>query len=272
MNFYNELIKKCIEFRKPFSAGKLGSTECRGILNIISSKSIQWTQELEVNAGVFPLEEASVRNWAVEWLSSLGALDLVLQWCTIDRLLIDAYAKSAIVCDRFPDIDPFTHGLEGWHYSLGDRTVCVVHPMKNTIERQASVFGQIWPGARLGRLICIKSPYPPAINPVGSRSSYQEELTIMKNQISDLTFDICIVGAGAYSLPLCAHVKQIGKVAIHLGGGTQLFFGIRGGRWDSRIGTSWNGEDFYASSKYWRHPEGSDIPRYASLVEGGCYW
>jgi len=272
VNFYNELIRQCIDFKKPFCVGKLGETEARNILNIINTRSIRWSLDLEVNAGVFPLTEPVVRDWAVEWVSSLGSLDLVLQWSSVDKLLIDAYTKGAILCKSFGDIDPFMHGPSGWHYNLHDRRLCVVHPMKETIESQIPLFAKIWPGARLGEVVCVKSPYPPAIEPGIKRNSYQEELAKMKEEIERAAFDVCIVGAGAYSLPLCAHAKKLGKVGIHLGGGTQLLFGIRGGRWDGRVGTSWEGEQFYATSEYWRHPLASDIPRLAALVEGACYW
>ena len=45
-------------------------------------------------------------------------------------------------------------------------------------------------------------------------------------------FDVAIIGCGAYGMPLAAMLKQAGKQAIHLGGATQLLFGIKGKRWE----------------------------------------
>ena len=35
-------------------------------------------------------------------------------------------------------------------------------------------------------------------------------------------------------MPLAAFIKSIGKKAVHLGGSTQILFGIKGERWDER--------------------------------------
>jgi hypothetical protein len=79
-------------------------------------------------------------------------------------------------------------------------------------------------------------------------------------------YDVCIIGAGAYGLPLGAHAKLRGKVAIHMGGATQILFGIKGRRWDHHevIGR------LYRDS--WVRPRPSEIPRAAGSVEDGCYW
>ena len=40
----------------------------------------------------------------------------------------------------------------------------------------------------------------------------------MKAEINKSNYDICILGCGAYGFPLAAHVKRMGKKAIHMGG------------------------------------------------------
>ena len=44
-------------------------------------------------------------------------------------------------------------------------------------------------------------------------------------------YDVVLIGAGAFSLPLVAHAKRRGKVGIHMGGSLQILFGILGKRW-----------------------------------------
>ena len=51
-------------------------------------------------------------------------------------------------------------------------------------------------------------------------------------EISEIDFEIAIIGAGAYGLPLGAFIKKIGRQAIHLGGATQILFGVRRARWE----------------------------------------
>lgn len=48
-------------------------------------------------------------------------------------------------------------------------------------------------------------------------------------------YDVAIVGAGAYSLPLAAHARDAGHAAIQMSGATQLLFGIKGKRWDDHL-------------------------------------
>jgi chemotaxis response regulator CheB len=73
-------------------------------------------------------------------------------------------------------------------------------------------------------------------------------------------------GAGAWSLPLVAHAKSLGAFAIHLGGATQILFGIKGGRWDMHPEVS----AFY--NEAWTRPSLCETPQGIQKIEGGCYW
>ena len=107
----------------------------------------------------------------------------------------------------------------------------------------------------------------------------------MEDEISKIQFDICLLGCGAYGLPLAAHVKRLGKQAIHMGGGVQLLFGIKGKRWEEeyKIATEKNifgynvpfslNLDYYKLfNEYWVNPSSDETPKSAKSVEGACYW
>ena len=82
-----------------------------------------------------------------------------------------------------------------------------------------------------------------------------------------IDFDVAILGCGAYAFSLGAFIKRdLGKCAVHLGGATQLLFGIRGGRWDS-----WPCFNIYFN-KYWTRPDESERPSNYKFHEGGAYW
>jgi len=82
----------------------------------------------------------------------------------------------------------------------------------------------------------------------------------MCDQMTQMEFDVAIIGCGAYGFPLAACAKRLGKQAIHLGGATQLLFGIKGKRWGD-IG-----------NEHWVHPLPEEHPQGFEKVEGGCYW
>ena len=93
-----------------------------------------------------------------------------------------------------------------------------------------------------------------------------ERLDRMRAGIECKTFDVALIGAGGMSLPLACHAKRMGAIGFHMGGATQLLFGIRGRRWD-------NYEDincFFNDS--WTRPSAAETPATATLVEDGCYW
>ena len=84
----------------------------------------------------------------------------------------------------------------------------------------------------------------------------------MENEISRKDFDVALIGCGAYGFPLAAYVKRLGKQAIHVGGPLQLYFGIKGKRWDN--------SGLY--NEYWISPSDNERPKNLNKVEGGCYW
>jgi len=90
----------------------------------------------------------------------------------------------------------------------------------------------------------------------------------MKEQLKKINFDVLLVGAGAYSLPLCTFAKSQGKVGIHLGGNTQLMFGILGKRWLGRNSSI----DHRYFNDAWIHPLPEDTPKECRKIEDGCYW
>ncbi|MFQ3577702.1 MAG: hypothetical protein SNJ52_01655 [Verrucomicrobiia bacterium] len=93
-----------------------------------------------------------------------------------------------------------------------------------------------------------------------------EALESMIQSVRKLEFDVALIGAGAFGLPLAAAIKRMGKMGIHIGGSLQLFFGILGKRWEDR------GIDKYAVIENWVRPVPEETPVEARDVEGGCYW
>ena len=84
--------------------------------------------------------------------------------------------------------------------------------------------------------------------------------------IVEIDFDIAIIGCGAYGFPLAAHVKRKGKQAIHMGGATQILFGIKGNRWEEHdiISKLFN--------EHWIRPNKNETPKNSGNIEDACYW
>ena len=93
-------------------------------------------------------------------------------------------------------------------------------------------------------------------------ASWEDGLDKLAAEVASNEFDVALIGAGAWSLPLGRRIKQMGKSAIHMGGETQLLFGIKGKRW-----VNYN---IYNSA--WVNADPEETPEDTNRVEDGCYW
>jgi hypothetical protein len=152
---------------------------------------------------------------------------------------------------------------------LAGKRVLVISPFAATIEQQYRKRRRLWPTNPEVLpdfdLSVLRSPLSAFLAPP-EYPDWFAALDAMKEQMASLKFDAVIVGAGAWSLPLVAYGKQLGAWSIHMGGATQLLFGIKGGRWDNftKVASLYNDD--------WTRPSTTETPGNVALVEGGCYW
>jgi hypothetical protein len=94
-----------------------------------------------------------------------------------------------------------------------------------------------------------------------------EALEFMEDLMDEIDYEVAIIGCGAYGMSLAAHAKRNGKVAIHLGGWTQMLFGVYGKRWILD-------QPKYAQiiNSYWIRPNKNERIKNLAKIEGGCYW
>ena len=169
-----------------------------------------------------------------------------------------------------------------WTLALKGKKVLVVHPFDQSIRYQYLHRDKLFENKDIlpeFELITFRAVQSVA----GTKTPFKdwfEALKYMEDKISEIDFDICIIGCGAYGLPIAAHVKKIGKKAFHLGGGTQLLFGIKGKRWEENYPKVWNyrpNESINTNyndlfNKFWGYPDEKEKPDNAKSVENACYW
>lgn len=170
---------------------------------------------------------------------------------------------------HFQHLDPaksLEKDLRPWSLELEGKRVLVVHPFEKSIyhqfERRHNVRGVAeWlPNLELE----VLKP-PTELGAGNSRTRWLENYQKVSSELRSRTFDVAIIGAGAYGLPLAAEVKKLGKVGIHLGGTTQLLFGVSGSRWDGKAPFS-----LYQDAS-WIRPLESDLFAGVGGIEGGSY-
>ena len=159
--------------------------------------------------------------------------------------------------------------ISGWSAALAGRRGLVVHPFRKTIVAQYARRAQLFPGKNVlpefASLTVVQ-----AVQGLGGQdtgyASWFDALAAMEREMDAADYDVAIVGAGAYGLPLAAHARDTGHAAIQMSGATQLLFGIKGKRWDSHpiIGKLYNDA--------WVRPDETEGITHKEKVEGGSYW
>jgi hypothetical protein len=165
-------------------------------------------------------------------------------------------------------LDPF-YVEHPWTAALAGKVVLVASPFVDSIGRQYRRRELIWPArpALLPEfaLELMRLPFSAGL----VKSPFEDWFQARAALIADLqsrSFDVLLVGGGAFSLPLVVAARDMGKIGIHLGGSTQVLFGVRGGRWDRHPVIS----AFF--NRHWTRPSPAETPRNHQQVEAGAYW
>lgn len=171
---------------------------------------------------------------------------------------------------RFAELakmEPYDY-VHPWSRALAGKKVLVVHPFVDTMVKQYQKRESLWDNPNVlpdFELCTIKAVQSIAGEEVPFKDWF-EALRYMETQMDAIDYDVAIIGCGAYGFSLAAHAKRMGKKAIHLGGATQILFGIKGKRWDDMPAVN----KFY--NEYWVYPALAETPKNKDRVENGCYW
>jgi hypothetical protein len=265
----NDAIKAIIRNGNPFLINRMRS-EMDVIFKMMKGIPLADANynSLFVNCGVYPYaDQEQIGNFTRETLASLYLTD-AWGYCTYfvpyQDWFIHNASRSKCVFD-FTALEPFYHE-EPWTLELKGKKVLIIHPYVDTMKKQESKLLDIWKGKPLFENTEFK--YLKAVQSIagnGPHSSWSESYEHMKTQISEIDFDVALLGCGGYGMPMSGHIKSIGKSAVYVGGGLQLVFGIKGKRWDES-----DVSGFY--NEHWVRPSQEEMPNNYTLVEGGCYW
>lgn len=293
----NDKIYKLLTSSQPCMISRFGTGEIGILVNylavhnnsnffnrcyqyIVNNHGLPWWDKLvyksmHLNAGIFPTTIDTLERFSERYLQDIPEIDLLGSFNPTEVLMplrVDVqYVHLECLYPFFVE-RPWTRALRG-------KKILVIHPFVDSIKLQHSrhylIFENpdIFPEYEISFVKAVQSN-------AGAEVPFKdwfEALKWMEDEISTRDFDIAIIGCGAYGLPLAAHVKRLGKKAIHLGGGSQLLFGIKGKRWDNNA-YHWDNlpqlDTNYSSlyNPYWVRPSSSETPSSATKVENACYW
>lgn len=205
-------------------------------------------------SGLKPLSSETLEKFFALMTQSFTEIDLLASWVRGESFY-EEYFTGSNFCE-LNDIEPY-RSPKPWTAALEGKTVLVVHPFDHTIRRQYFENRmQIFPGTKVLPLFNLLTFRPPRshFGEIRDASHWFELLDRMIEETLALEFDVAIIGAGPFGLPLAAALKRRGKVAIHLGGATQILFGIFGKRWES------DEEVAVLRNQFWTRPSAAETP------------
>lgn len=285
----NKIIGNAILRDEPFWAGRFGGTEMNMIYQTLLSRMhpekdhrAEAVQKLCMLSGFFPEDVVLGEKFVDRMLEDCGQMDLVAEW--------RRYMEDYIYVKYQPDtrltqllrLEPWNmyqyprSKIKPWSAALKGKKVLVVHPFENSIRKQYEenrkhIFERIYDAEDIlpeFELITLKAVQTLAGENDDRFRTWFDALNWMEEQCGQIDFDVAIIGCGAYGFPLAAAIKRMGKIAIHLGGATQIMFGIIGSRWENEY------LRFYHDvvNEHWVRPQETEKIAHANAVESACYW
>lgn len=270
----NAWLARAVESGCPAAVAKFGSVEFRVLEGHLRAGggdphlSEDAKKAIYVNAGVFPPTAEAVANYCETLAGCLGSVDGIgVYYHKGEAGVTRRYCAGAALMDPL-GLEPYYHERP-WTQTLAGKRLLVVHPFADSVERQFKRREDLWPehpGVLPDfELVTLKVPLSDAVAK-SPYPSWASALAEMQSRMASLAFDVAVIGAGAYSIPLAVHAKSLGKLGVHMGGATQILFGIKGARWDADPVIS----AFYNDA--WCRPSDAETPPAVGKVEGGCYW
>jgi hypothetical protein len=242
----NRVIKQLLEGSEPVMVARYGDIELTALYSIVSGASSQEQrarlERLHGNAGFFPARMELFPRFLEVYEEAAREIDCLAiwnfehgRWAMEERMFRDYSPDASLVSIRSLESWLFQ---EPWTSSLEGKRVLVVHPFERSIRQQyakrASIFEDERVLPQFKALLTLKAVQSTAQTPT-SFETWFDALDSMYSAISGMEFDVALIGAGAYGLPLAAYVKRLGRKVVHMGGVTQILFGIMGTRWEKPI-------------------------------------
>lgn len=269
----NKYVYDRVKSGKPFMMGRFGAVE---MFNMRTDefnrkdKRDKACEQLYTCAGFFPNDSALITDFNNLMKESCKQVDVLGVWqMPCEDYFIKKYCNNLEKICMLKAIEPWW-SKNPWTKALEGKKVLIIHPFEDSIIHQYNNYEKLFEDANVLPKFELKTLK--AVQTAGSQkddrfSTWFEALDYMCKECEKIDFDVALLGCGAYGFPLAAHIKKMGKQAIHFGGSLQILFGIKGDRWDRFIPEV---TAFY--NEYWDYPLDSEVPKGSASIEGGTYW
>lgn len=278
-----EYISQKLLSNEPFLVGRPGGTESEGVYFFLHSRLATrrprrkpystWFRKFStVQAGVTHHSDIDLDDFSGSYVQSILASDVLAygQFAPGALGIMRTLSDIGRPITHFDSLEPWVcmeNNIPPWTLTLEGKKVLVIHPFVQSIARQYGNRQKITGVKEFLPDFSLSLVAPPMTH-AGEKSNkgWNEHLQELIGRVVDQDFDVALIGAGAYGLPVGKAIKDSGRQALHLGGITQLLFGVTGNRWASHSQLGKYADDT------WTRPSDKERPHGHTSVERGAYW
>lgn len=304
---YN-MIKLSILQNRPIFIGKIGAIELQIIYQtiLISRKLLNGYNPIiryeAINtAGMHPPNDDTFALYTQLFLEAIKSINVLASWndnlIQVEELIWNQFINQQTQHTniiKLPEIKGivdlmsletfYTKSDYWWQNLYKNKTILIITPFVKSIQHQLEYpqRDKVWTGKwnnfwdKSITFKYIKFPHPYATLSETDKAEYPQSIPDVLNkyqmEIDNIgDFDIALIGAGCFSIPICNYIKvEKNKSAFHLGGGLQMMFGVYGNRWFQ----NGNPNDFFKEyiNEHWIRPSGDEVPQGYKQQENGAYF
>lgn len=271
----NEYIYNGIKSGEPFMACRFGSTELNSLSSFYFKRAEEYQKAIDhvcFYSGFFPNDKFLGKKFTDTMVDACKVTDFLAVWFVhYEDYFVKHILSNNAQIGYLMNMEPWK-ASNPWTRALIGKKVLVIHPFEDSIKRQYEKRELLFENKDLlpeFDLKTLKAVQTLAGTKDDRFETWFDALKFMYDEAMKIDFDVAILGCGAYGMPLAAMLKKSGKQAIHMGGVTQIMFGVKGKRWEENPAYSYIKE---LMNEYWEYPLETEKPKQSQKVEGNCYW
>ena len=270
-----------------FFIGRLSGNESNLCGRVLSRKNINnyLFKDMLEGAGIQFLKSDDLKSYVKQYTESCKNSTLLSVWDGCMYRQAEDYYK--FLDKMFPNQKRIcAHALEPFYFMQDDeykmdqyfmnKKVLIISSHKQTILSQLPNHAEIFDKSIFHKTTEFYVYKPPQENGGNHDSnSWIHHYENIKKDLSkicdEFDFDIALVSCGGFGMITSDYIfSKLNKNVMYIGGGLQLYFGIKGNRWNNNPTFSKLMNDKWCRVKKEDKPE--SISKNPTLCENSCYW
>lgn len=270
----NAFLLEGLSQSKPFLAARFGNVELAVLMNYLHNRIAgveHWHPQVKTSIfncnALFPSTDDALRRFSELYIQRLHHIDFLGVWNNRGEDIFASMYADTMQLGPLESLEPYLNEGKPWSKALAGKRVLVVHPYEYSIRQQHPKMAKLFPDVFPSFDLLVYRPVNVLTDDLSNYTDWFDALARMEHDIAKLDFDVALVAAGPFGLPLAAYIKMLGKQVIHVGGSLQLFFGIKGKRWENRVQAQFFNE-------HWCYPQEQETPPVdiRKRMDNGDYW